>query len=60
MLKSSAEIIIKAASEQKNIRIANLISNLISPDPFASSIHNTDNTSHSSNPILEGGHSHII
>lgn len=60
MLKSSAEIIIKAASEQKNIRIANLISNLISPDPFASSIHSTDNTSHSSNPILEGGHSHII
>lgn len=59
-MKSSAEIVIKAASEQKNIRIANLISNLISPDPFASSIHSTDNTSHSSNPILEGAHSRII
>ena len=55
-LKHTAEIIIKAASEQKNIRIANLMADLISPDPFASSIHSTELDYPTSNPIREGNH----
>ncbi|KAK8829882.1 hypothetical protein WA577_001274, partial [Blastocystis sp. JDR] len=52
-LKHTAEIIIKAASEQKNIRVANLMSDLISPDPFSASIHSTEADYPSSNPIRE-------
>lgn len=55
-LKHTAEIIIKAASEQKNIRVANLMSDLISPDPFSASIHSTEADYPSSNPIREGDH----
>lgn len=55
-MKHTAEIIIKAASEQKNIRIANLMSDLISPDPFSASIHSTEADYPSSNPIREGDH----
>ena len=55
-MKHTAEIIIKAASEQKNIRVANLMSDLISPDPFSASIHSTEADYPSSNPIREGDH----
>ena len=55
-MKHTAEIIIKAASEQKNIRVANLMSDLISPDPFSASIHSMEADYPSSNPIREGDH----
>ena len=55
-MKHTAEIIIKAASEQKNIRVANLMSDLIFPDPFSASIHSTEADYPSSNPIREGDH----
>ena len=55
-MKHTAEIIVKAASEQKNIRVANLMSDLISPDPFSASIHSTEADYPSSNPIREGDH----
>ena len=55
-MNHTAEIIIKAASEQKNIRVANLMSDLISPDPFSASIHSTEADYPSSNPIREGDH----
>ena len=54
MLKEAAELIIKSASVEKNIRIATLMATLLSPNPFSSSIFSTQASMAYVNPILEG------
>ena len=54
VLRSSAELIFKAASVQKNIRITTLMANLLSPDPSSRSLHSFSGTRLGKNPILEG------
>ena len=53
-MKSSAELILKAASVERNIRISTLMATLLSPDPFADSIYSTNTIISHKNPILEG------
>ena len=54
VIKESAELIIKAASVEKNIRIASLMATLLSPNPFSSSIYSTKTSMSYCNPILQG------
>lgn len=54
VVKSSAELIMKAASIEKNIRIITLLSNIVAPDPLATSIYSTSSAYEYKNPILEG------
>lgn len=54
VIKESAELIIKAASVEKNIRIASLMATLLSPNPFSSSIYSTKSSMSYCNPILQG------
>ena len=53
-LRSSAELIFKAASVQKNIRITTLIANILSPDPVSQSLHSGFMKRLCKNPVLEG------
>ena len=53
-MTSSAELILKAASVEKNIRISTLMATLLAPDPFADSIYSTNTITSYKNPILEG------
>ena len=53
-LRSSAELIFKAASVQKNIRITTLIANTLSPDPVSQSLHGGVMKRLCKNPVLEG------
>lgn len=54
VVKSSAELIMKAASIEKNIRIITLLSNIVAPDPLANSIYSTSSAHEYKNPVLEG------
>ena len=53
-IKSSAELIIKAASIERNIRITTLLSNIMTEDSFSSNSRNDELPSLRSNPIMEG------
>lgn len=53
-LRSSAELIFKAASVQKNIRITTLVANILSPDPVSQSLHSGFMKRLCKNPVLEG------
>ena len=55
LLRSSAELLMKAASIEKNIRITTLLSKLVAPDPLRNSIYVTGSEYVYRNPILEGG-----
>lgn len=54
LLRSSAELLMKAASIEKNIRITTLLSNLVAPDPLRNSVYSTSSEHVYRNPILEG------
>ena len=53
-IKSSAELIIKAASIERNIRITTLLSNIIAEDSFSSNSRTDKLPSIRPNPIMEG------
>ena len=53
-IKSSAELIIKAASIERNIRITTLLSNIIAEDSFSSNSKTDSSPSLRPNPIMEG------